>query len=74
MTDLTRLVLSVASIPQTYLDPGSGSFLIQLLIAGIAGLGIFIGASWSRVKRFFRGKLNKPEVDDDIETDEGYDD
>jgi hypothetical protein len=25
-----------------YLDPGSGSFLIQLLIAGLAGAGIAI--------------------------------
>jgi hypothetical protein len=34
-----------------YLDPGSGSFLIQLLIAAIAGAGIAIAASWSKIKR-----------------------
>ena len=37
-----------------YLDPGSGSFLIQLLIAGLAGAGIAIAISWGRIKRLFR--------------------
>ncbi len=36
-----------------YLDPGSGSFLLQLLIAGLAGLGVAIGAQWSKIKRRF---------------------
>jgi hypothetical protein len=48
-----------------YLDPGSGSFLIQLLIAGIAGLGIAIGASWSKIKRLFGKNKKKTETDDD---------
>lgn len=51
-----------------YLDPGSGSFLIQLLIAGAAGIAIAIGASWSKVKRLFSKKGQpKPEEDDDEE-------
>ena len=37
-----------------YLDPGSGSFLIQLLIAGLAGAGIAIAISWGRIKRLFK--------------------
>ena len=41
-----------------YLDPGSGSFLVQLLIASAAGLVIFIGASWRKITRWF--KKNKP--------------
>ena len=47
-----------------YLDPGSGSFLIQLLIAGLAGLGLAIAVSWTRIKRFFN-KKKKIETDDD---------
>jgi len=47
-----------------YLDPGSGSFLIQLLIAAIAGLSIAFGANWSKLKRRF-GKKKKTETDDD---------
>ena len=48
-----------------YLDPGSGSFLLQLLIAGIAGLGVAIAVSWSKIKRFFKKSRNKTESDDD---------
>ncbi len=47
-----------------YLDPGSGSFLIQLLIAGVAGAGLAIAVSWARIKRFFNRK-KKVESDDD---------
>ena len=47
-----------------YLDPGSGSFLIQLLIAGLAGLGLAIAVSWTRIKRFF-SKKKKFEEDND---------
>ena len=50
-----------------YLDPGSGSFLIQLLIAGIAGAGLAIAVSWARIKHFFNRKKTAatPETDDD---------
>ena len=51
-----------------YLDPGSGSFLIQLLIAGLAGAGIAVAISWGRIKRLFtRNKqvdIDKDEDDD----------
>ena len=53
-----------------YLDPGSGSFLIQLLIAAIAGLSIAIGANWSKLKRLLRKKSKKTEADDDEENDD----
>jgi hypothetical protein len=48
-----------------YLDPGSGSFLLQLLIAAIAGLTIFAGSQWSKIKRYFNKNKNKTETDDD---------
>ena len=48
-----------------YLDPGSGSFLIQLLIAAIAGLSIAVGANWARLKRLLGKNKKKIETDDD---------
>jgi hypothetical protein len=53
-----------------YLDPGSGSFLIQLLIAAIAGLSIAIGANWSRLKRFLSKNKKKANPDDDEDDDD----
>jgi hypothetical protein len=56
-----------------YLDPGSGSFLIQLLIAGLAGAGLAIAISWGRIKRFLNKKKNK-DVDINKDDDEDEDD
>jgi hypothetical protein len=50
--------------PLPYLDPGSGSFIIQIAIAVALGLGVAIRASWSSIKKFF-GVKPKPEEDDD---------
>ncbi|HUE98326.1 MAG TPA: hypothetical protein VMN99_03670 [Anaerolineales bacterium] len=50
--------------PLPYLDPGSGSFLIQLLIAALLGLGIAVRASWSRIKGWF-GIKSQPKTDDE---------
>jgi len=36
-----------------YLDPGSGSYLIQILIAFLLGSAIAIRAFWGRIKAFF---------------------
>jgi hypothetical protein len=43
-----------------YLDPGSGSFLIQLVIAGALGAALAIRMSWNRIKGIFRRKEAPP--------------
>jgi hypothetical protein len=50
--------------PLPYLDPGSGSFIIQIAIAVILGLGVALRASWGSIKKYF-GVKPKPEDDDD---------
>ncbi len=40
-----------------YLDPGSGSLLVQLLAAGLLGsIGILVKIFWSRISAFFKGE------------------
>lgn len=41
-----------------YIDPGSGSVLLQLLLAGIVGAGMFIKMYWNRFIAIFSGKKN----------------
>lgn len=50
--------------PLPYLDPGSGSFLLQLVIAAVLGLLVAIRASWSKIKGWF-GIKPEPRADDD---------
>jgi hypothetical protein len=54
--------------PLPYLDPGSGSFLIQLLIAALLGLGIAVRASWGKIKGWFGVKPKADEEDDESES------
>jgi len=51
--------------PLPYLDPGSGSFIIQIAIAVLLGLGVALRASWSKIKTFFGAKPKSEEEDDD---------
>jgi len=55
--------------PLPYLDPGSGSFLIQLLIAALLGLAVAVRASWSKIKGWF-GIKPKPRADEDDDESE----
>lgn len=45
-----------------YLDPGSGSFLIQLLIAGLVGLGFIVKGYWGKIKSLFNRSASKPDA------------
>ena len=36
-----------------YLDPGAGSFIIQALVASIAGVAVATRVYWTRIKSFF---------------------
>ena len=60
-----QLITLLAPIlrPQAYLDPGSGSFLIQLVIAGLVGAGFLIRAYWKKIKGWF-GRSDSPKDDD----------
>jgi hypothetical protein len=53
--------------PLPYLDPGSGSFLIQLLIAALLGLGVAIRASWGTIRKWFGAKPKADEEDDEAD-------
>jgi hypothetical protein len=64
---LTNVLLSGFADKLAYLDPGSGSFLIQLLIAALLGAGIALRASWGKIKGLFG---IKPKADEDAEDEE----
>lgn len=51
---LTSSVLAgVVASKLAYLDPGSGSYLIQLLIAALLGGAFVIKAFWRQIVAFF---------------------
>ena len=37
-----------------YVDPGSGSYLVQVIVAGILGAAFYFKSGWNYVKSLFR--------------------
>ena len=44
-----------------YIDPGSGSYILQMIIAAVLGVGFFFKNFWYNIKAFFTGKKAKKE-------------
>jgi hypothetical protein len=57
---LACLFIAMPSNAYAYLDPGTGSFIMQGLVAGIAGGLIAIRAYWRRVRQVFRRSAKDP--------------
>ena len=57
------VLTTVISVPlrqnHLYLDPGSGSFILQLILASLLGALFFIRVYWKKIKTFFRDRLTK---------------
>jgi hypothetical protein len=51
----SRLMVPL-TLPPAYLDPGSGSFILQLLIAGILGGLVALRMYWGKIKAHFTRK------------------
>ena len=68
MLSIIAFLYPVLASAAAYLDPGSGSFLIQLLIAGGAALILAFATQWNRIKRLFRKKNNpvEPEGENEV--------
>ena len=50
---LSSLVLLVTVLDfdaHAYIDPGSGSVLLQLILGGVAGIAVVVKLYWERIK------------------------
>lgn len=55
-----------------YLDPSSGSILIQILLGGVAGFAVLIRIYWRKIRRALG--LYKPTLEEDAnQQDDGND-
>ena len=58
-------LISYTSPAYAYLEPGTGSMLLQALIAGLAAIIASLSIYWQKVKAFF--VKQKPDINIDIE-------
>jgi len=45
-----------------YLDPGSGSMIMQLLVGGVAAAAVALKLYWYRLLRLLRIRKDEPEL------------
>jgi hypothetical protein len=65
----TSLLAALPGKAAAYLDPGSGSFILQVIIASLVGIGFTLRAYWGKITKFFR-KDGQDELEDDDLADE----
>ena len=54
--------------PLAYLDPGSGSLIVQMLIAAIVGGGLLLRAFWGKITG--KGKKTEDDLDETQEEED----
>jgi hypothetical protein len=53
------LMLAALSVECAYIDPGTGSFFIQVMIAFLAGAAFAVKMFWKKIVAFFKGEKRK---------------
>ena len=67
---ITSFLLNISSKENAYLDPGSGSFIIQIIIASLVGAGFLLRGYWSKLINLIRGSNSDLNEDDENDLDD----
>lgn len=70
---LGSLTMFYAMNANAYLDPGTGSLILQGIIAAVAAAGMTIRHYWHQIQAFFGKKGNKSLLEDDEADESGSD-
>jgi hypothetical protein len=63
---LAALAIALPPTAAAYVDPGTGSFLVQGIIAAVVGVGVAVRMFWGRIKRAITGRAEPRDEDDDV--------
>jgi len=61
---ITVLLLLMFTDAVAYLDPGTGSMLLQVILGGVAAVGVAVKLYWHKLRAAF-GMAKKVEPDED---------
>ena len=62
-----RIAATTDIVVHYYLDPGTGSYLVQVLIASLVGAAYVTKVHWNRIKDFFQRTVSRPGRDESLE-------
>ena len=60
------LLLLFIPTAQAYLDPGTGSMLLQVILGGVAAVGVAVKLYWHKLRAAF-GMAKKAPSEDDMD-------
>lgn len=66
-SDISTSLLLPLARQQAYLDPGSGSYIVQLLLASLMGALFVLGVYRKKVTDFFRRLFSRDKSDKDLD-------
>jgi hypothetical protein len=72
MTTFFLVLVYTVSLTQealAYLDPGSGSMMLQLLLGGIVGVAVILKLYWNAFTGLFRRKKQRNDSTSSFEVD-----
>lgn len=67
---LTFILLTFPAFSHAYIDPGSGSIILQLIVAGIFGSILFFKLLWQRIVHFFSNLFSSSAVEEPDRTED----
>lgn len=70
---VVSLYLVFPPFAYAYLDPGTGSYVFQLLIAGLVGLGFLVKVYWNKIKLFLTRLFSRSGAEDGQADGDGED-
>ena len=65
MIELHGLLFGSLLRTQAYLDPGSGSIILQVIVASLLGGAFIVKSYWKKIKALFTGKKDTIDPSDD---------
>ena len=63
---ITLFLMLMISDAVAYLDPGTGSMLLQVILGGIAAIGVAIKLYWHKLRAAF-GMAKKPDPEEETD-------
>ncbi len=63
---LLALILPIATPAQAYLDPGTGTMILQIILGGVAGLVVAGRLYWDRLKAFLGFSTGDATTNDEV--------
>ena len=67
LSSLPTNLLSTLYRPQAYLDPGSGSYIVQLVLASLMGALFVLGVYRKKFTDFFKNLFSKDRDEEEVD-------